>query len=132
MGNIYVPNAIQVTLIHETCCNCATNFAMDNNLKQRLKETGDTFYCPNGHAQRYTETEATRLKRQNQSLESNLRWAKIDAQNAKYSHAATKGKLTKLKNRIANGVCPCCNRTFANISRHMAGQHPDYLQVDHE
>jgi hypothetical protein len=30
---------------------------------------------------------------------------------------------------VANGVCPCCNRTFQNLARHMAGKHPDYEEA---
>lgn len=26
----------------------------------------------------------------------------------------------------ACGVCPCCNRSFTNVRRHMTSQHPDY------
>lgn len=44
------------------------------------------------------------------------------------AHAATKGQLTKTRKRVAGGVCPCCNRSFVNLGRHMAGQHPDYAE----
>ena len=37
-----------------------------------------------------------------------------------------KAAKTRIKNRIAAGVCPCCNRTFQNLAKHMAGQHPDF------
>ncbi|WP_159103999.1 hypothetical protein [Rhodopseudomonas sp. B29] len=40
--------------------------------------------------------------------------------------AAARGQVTKIKNRVGHGVCPCCNRTFANLARHMAGEHPGY------
>lgn len=43
--------------------------------------------------------------------------------------SAQKGVTTRIKNRIGNGVCPCCNRTFKNLARHMSGQHPDYKNV---
>ena len=29
---------------------------------------------------------------------------------------------------MANGVCPCCNRSFENLRNHMHTQHPDYGQ----
>lgn len=45
---------------------------------------------------------------------------------------ATKGRLTKTKKRIANGVCPCCNRHFVNLERHMTGKHPDYTKEQSE
>lgn len=46
--------------------------------------------------------------------------------------AADWAQLTKTRKRIANGVCPCCHRTFQNLARHMAGQHPAYEESDQE
>lgn len=31
---------------------------------------------------------------------------------------------------VGAGVCPCCNRTFKNLARHMAGQHPGFTEGD--
>jgi hypothetical protein len=45
------------------------------------------------------------------------------------SHAATKGHVTRKKRqleRVASGVCPCCNRSFVNLRRHMKTQHPEF------
>lgn len=27
--------------------------------------------------------------------------------------------------RIGAGICPCCNRTFSQLARHMQSKHPD-------
>lgn len=123
-------------LTEETCCNCFTHFAMDSDLRQRRLDEGGTFYCPNGHAQHYTETIVARLKKQNDSLtkqrdyaEGRAERAVEQAETAKRQKAAIKGQLTKTRNRIANGVCPCCNRSFTNVSRHMESQHPDFKAV---
>lgn len=35
-------------------------------------------------------------------------------------------KALEIKKRVGNGVCPCCNRTFENLSRHMSCKHPEY------
>lgn len=35
----------------------------------------------------------------------------------------------KLK-RIHNGVCPCCNRSFVNLQRHMKTKHPEVVSVE--
>lgn len=40
--------------------------------------------------------------------------------------AAFKGQVTKIKNRVGNGVCPCCTRHFDNLHQHMQDQHPDW------
>lgn len=41
-----------------------------------------------------------------------------------------KGEVTKLKKRIANGVCPCCKRSFCNLAAHMKTQHPEYTKEE--
>lgn len=40
----------------------------------------------------------------------------------------TKAQLTKTKKRVSNGVCPCCNRTFKQLARHMENKHPEYKE----
>ena len=40
--------------------------------------------------------------------------------------SATRGVVTRIKNRVGHGVCPCCNRSFGNVARHMADQHPNW------
>ena len=40
--------------------------------------------------------------------------------------SAARGQVTKLKNRAAAGVCPCCNRQFQNLKNHMATKHPEF------
>lgn len=39
---------------------------------------------------------------------------------------ATKGVLTRTKNRVAKGACPCCNRYFRDVHSHITSQHPEY------
>lgn len=117
---------ITILLQEETCCDCTTHFAMDGSLRTRLLESGGTFYCPNGHGQHYTETEVMRLRKEKQRLEGRLKWAESDAEYLKKEKTALKGQLTKTRNRIANGVCPCCHRTFQQLARHMDNKHPDF------
>lgn len=117
-----------LTLIH--CAACGVPFGITGDFEQRRRADHKKFYCPTGHSNVFngkTDTEkqrerAERLERQLANRDEDLRAAKV-------AHAVTKGKLTKTRNRIARGVCPCCNRSFANLARHMAGQHPDYQEV---
>lgn len=118
-----------LTLVEEICCNCATHFAMDSDLNRRARETGRNFYCPNGHAQCYIETELRRLQDDKKSLQNRLSWAETEAKRAKNERKAARASLTRTKNRIANGVCPCCNRTFTNVARHMTSKHPDFKKA---
>jgi hypothetical protein len=125
-----------LTLVEITCCNCFTHFAMDKDLNQRLRSTGGTFYCPNGHGQVYTESEVQRLQKQLNSTKKQLTWAeeiatraRLEAKTVKREKAAIKGQLTKTRNRIANGVCPCCHRTFKQLAAHMNNKHPDFKEA---
>ena len=31
-----------------------------------------------------------------------------------------------VEKRIAHGVCPCCNKTLADLSNHMVTEHKDF------
>lgn len=126
---------ISVQIEPVSCCNCGTVFGINDGQLRSLRRSGDWFYCPNGHQQRFTETDADRLRKKLELTEQARERARIWAQSVqdqydaeRKSHAATKGQLTKTRKRIAAGVCPCCRRTFANLGRHMTGKHPDYAQ----
>ncbi|SLD50652.1 Uncharacterised protein [Mycobacteroides abscessus subsp. bolletii] len=119
----------------EYCCSCGIAFAMPTDYQSRRRDDHKSFYCPAGHSQHYTgKTEeqrqrerADRLQRQVEAREADIRLEQRRLANERRSHAATKGQLTKTRKRIANGVCPCCNRSFANLERHMAHIHPGYV-----
>lgn len=125
-----------LTLVEETCCRCYTHFAMDSVLNNNLRTNGGSFYCPNGHSQYYTDTEVKRLKKQLEDANKKRAWAedeearvRSEFELVKKEKAAIKGQLTKTRNRIANGLCPCCNRTFKQLSAHMANKHPEFKAV---
>jgi hypothetical protein len=127
-----------VKLKTETCCRCGVLFAMPATLQQAALDQrgpgGRRFWCPNGHEQWYVgESEAQQQKRRAERVERALEASRaygravqdqLDASTR--SNRALRAVNTRTRRRIARGVCPCCNRTFADLSAHMAGQHPDY------
>lgn len=120
-------------LVRESCCVCSVVFGMSKGVYDLRRQDGREFYCVNGHRQFYTETEATQLKKQLEQKEKQLVWAKereaIANREAKHQEGrarAYKGKFTGIKRRVANGVCPCCTRSFQNLRRHMETKHPKY------
>jgi hypothetical protein len=144
-----------VAVLYEftTCCACGTPFAVESALFRDLKRTGRTFHCPNGHHLTYGPGEVEKLKqqlaqeaKQRENLETDLRKANARAErNGKWYHdereakarverklTATRGVVTRMKNRAANGVCPCCNRYFADLHRHMQSKHPDFATAPAE
>lgn len=113
------------------CYDCSIEFAVESHVKSRWIESEERwFYCPNGHKQHYTETEVQRLtkelereKRSRESAERTAEWERKRRIKIERKH---KKEMRTIHVRVGNGVCPCCNRTFGNLQRHMNTKHPDY------
>lgn len=126
------------TLVTEECCRCGMVFAMTKDFEQRCRDNPyvGKFYCPAGHRQWYTgETEEAKLEKKLSAAQEEVnreQWKTLEAQEsrdrARKQRNALKGHLKRTKQRIAVGVCPCCNRTFVNLGKHMHGQHPRYAK----
>jgi hypothetical protein len=121
----------------ETCIRCGVAFGIPTDLRSGLLETQADFYCPNGHGQHFAdETEAQKLQRELAAAkrrEANARtvaqsW-RDQAETAEARRRGQKAANTRLRNRIAAGVCPCCHRNFQDLRRHMDGQHPNFAEV---
>jgi hypothetical protein len=120
----------QLTL---TSCWCGINVGVPSNLYRQAHEKGAELHCPLGHVFVFKETENDRLKQQLEEEERRRRMAqeRADRERARADHEeqrriAQKAATTRAKKRHASGVCPACKRTFQNVQRHMASQHPDY------
>jgi len=129
---------LETGLIIENCCSCGISFAVPESWLTKKRRDHSAFFCPNGHSLHYSGN--SDLEKAKQEIERLQGRAATSQQNAKYwrnrtkeeqrSKAAYKGHLTRTKNRIAAGVCPCCNRTFENLRQHMETKHPDYLETN--
>jgi hypothetical protein len=115
-----------IWLATETCFKCGIIFGMPNDVMRNHRQKGTDFWCPNGHQQHYTESEVQRLQKQLDAQKRDTEWQRGRANTAEKSLIAQKGITTKLRKRIANGVCPCCQRSFTNVAQHMKRKHPDY------
>lgn len=123
------------------CCQCKVAFGLPSDVHRVLRQSSQTFFCPYGHKnyyppkavvdqdQREKDTlrqERDRLKQQlaekDDRIAAERQWREL----ADRKVIAAKGQITKLKKRAQNGVCPCCNRTFVDLQRHMASKHPAF------
>lgn len=126
------------TLKIVTCFQCGMRYGGDSQWMQDKIDAHGSTYCPAGHSQWYPgqsdkERAEAAAKRAQELLESERRHNQElrESCNAKDRRiAATKGHLTRIKNRVGAGVCPCCNRTFAQLAAHMKTQHPDYRKAE--
>jgi hypothetical protein len=133
MGALQIQYSDSLTVISGGCYKCGIPFAVPAQHYRQLQDSGDSFWCPNGHRQHFTETTEQRMQKQvdaqRRRAEMAERRAEIERDEAQHQGrraSAFKGNVTKLKGRIANGVCPCCNRSFEDMARHMRTKHPGY------
>lgn len=113
--------------VHD-CCVCGIHFGVPPRLIAQKRDKGGTFYCPNGHQLGWNETELDRLRKQAERARAAETAAQDQRDAAERSARALRGVITRERRRVANGVSPCCNRSFADLAWHMAGQHPDYVE----
>jgi hypothetical protein len=127
------------TMTYEVCASCGITFAAPAHFIDKRRQDGETFYCPNGHSLVFGKSETDRLKNE---LEQAKRWQELaearemhqrdQREAAERSNRALRGVVTKTKKRAAAGVCQCCSRTFQDVARHMASQHPKYVAAARE
>lgn len=111
----------------EVCCKCGMMFAMPKDYQRRRRDDHAVFYCPSGHSQHYTgKTEAQRLKDQLADKDRSLAWERDRANRIKHERDQVTRAHQRMRIRVANGVCPCCNRSFENLRNHMKSQHPEF------
>lgn len=132
MSLTQIETMLSLTVVE--CGSCNINFAAPESFVRKRKQEGTKFYCPKGCHISYCDSENDKLKKK---LERET--AKLDREKAKLERerewheatnrrlSATKGVVTRFKNRIARGVCPCCKRHFDKLQAHMETKHPNYV-----
>jgi hypothetical protein len=108
------------------CSNCGVVFGLPVRIATSRRETGGTFYCPNGHALAWKTSEVERLREEVKRARAATVAAQDQREAAERSKAALRGVITRERRRVGNGVCPCCKRTFKDLARHMTGKHPGF------
>lgn len=120
-----------------TCWKCKVSYGMTEEFYRVAKLMADntTFYCPNGHGAAFSlgETDETKMRRERDAAVQRVAYWQDQAQQAEDGRkaaeriaAAAKGQVTKIKKRASAGICPCCNRHFTQLERHMGSKHPDF------
>lgn len=132
MAAAEVTQLVRLDVLH--CGECGISFAVPDNWRaQRIKDQS-TWYCPNGHPRAFTgESEAQRLRRELERTKQNLatqielrRASQKEAEHEARERRKLRTRLKHTKERIKNGVCPCCHRSFVQLAKHMATMHPRY------
>lgn len=104
------------------CYRCALTFYVPVEFLNQRHSDGQSFWCPIGHEQHFSESTLTKLHKTQVELSAN----KTQLQLEKDQRAAAEAALQKQKRRISCGVCPVCRRNFQSLSRHMKTKHPTF------
>lgn len=122
---------LNVNLYYKTteCFTCGITIAMPSDLYNRRLKDGKYFYCPKGHSQYFIQgqTKEEQLQKQLKIAHDSNAFLRKQNEQERNRTRGQKAAKTRIKNRITNGVCPCCNRTFKQLARHMKNKHPDYM-----
>lgn len=126
---------VGVTLTKTDCGLCGGVYAITESYRLQCYEQGTGWTCPYCKASwgYFGDTAVKRLERElakSRAAHDQTR-AECDRQRelklrTERRLKAQKGVTTRIKNRVRRGVCPCCNRYFENLQRHMESKHADY------
>ncbi len=86
------------------CFQCHVIFWITKAHNGRLEKTGESFYCPNGHSQHFTDSTESKLEEEKaraDRLRNMLSASVEDKINLKREINAYKGHITRLKNKQA-------------------------------
>jgi hypothetical protein len=95
---------MNIEQVEISCCNCGVTFWITKNHDEELVNCGNSFYCPNGHRQHYTESIKAKLKKAMSKLkdaEAREAEERDSAEKCKRSNTALQGVITKMKKKEA-------------------------------
>ena len=104
-------------------------------------QEGGFWHCPNGHSRGWAEgqderdhkalrLERDRLKQQTAQLQDEIAAERKRAMEAEKKAGDAQRRYVSARKRACAGVCPCCNRTFENVQRHMKTKHPNVVPLE--
>jgi hypothetical protein len=132
-GSIGYIEAVSVELARIVCGVCAGVYSIEERYRKQKETDAGSWtcpYCKTGWGYSRHESDAAKAKRLEEELAAEQQRRRDEASRHDYQRRALRGAATRLRKRAAAGVCPCCNRSFVELARHMATKHPAYAKQD--
>jgi hypothetical protein len=119
---------LRISLEKIDCPSCAAVYALNEDFINRRRKDGIGWVCPYCKAGTTFggDSENERLKKQLAEEQARKTRALDEANRLRADVLTTSREVERLKQRAANGVCPCCTRTFSNVAQHIKEKHPQY------
>ncbi len=126
--------------VWEQCGTCGVWYTVPEIVYEHQRKMGGFHTCPSGHSwgwkQGQGEDAFDALRRERDQavqekarLEDEARAAWETANEQVAQRSKIERELKRVRQRITHGVCPCCNRSFANVQRHMKSKHPNVTPI---
>lgn len=132
MGTTFVTNTELTTV---NCGECGGVYAILERHRAQCQQKGTGWTCPyckvdwgffNNNENARLKRELAEAKRKIEYKDAHLQIMHNENTTLEHRRRAEKAAKTRLKNRVGKGVCPCCNRTFLDLQRHMQLKHPSF------
>lgn len=120
-----IERTVELSIVN--CGECGGSYAINARYRSQCRDKGTGWTCPyckcswgyyKNNRHKDLEDQLERAQRDRDHYLSQVSHARRQRDNARNSHK-------KMRNRVKNGVCPCCNRTFQNLLKHMRTKHPE-------
>lgn len=123
----------QGTLHIQECPECGCLHAIPDGIERNARKHAGRrdVYCPNGHVWVFMgkthEQQLREARDARAAAEAARDQAEADARMARAREEKERKRAQRLAKRASAGVCPCCNRSFQQLSRHMKTKHPEFV-----
>lgn len=122
-----------VGLTRVECGCCGGVYAIVSRYHDHCRDNNKSWRCPYCVCTwgfDHDGSPLSKAKREAARLRDRLVQTKADLRETEARRRGEKAAKTRLRNRIVVGVCPCCNRTFQNLHRHMDKMHPEFKEQE--
>ena len=119
------------------CCGeCGIVFYAPTTWVGARRDDGENkggFYCPNGHCRVWRESTLDKVRRErDRAVQEQARLSDALAAQRRATEKAER-EAKRVKKRAVAALCPCCNRHFTQLDRHMKSKHPELVPLpDHK
>ena len=117
--------------IVDECITCGVFYTCPEVVFIQQRDGGGYHTCPNGHRQGWDKagSENAQLLRRAQRAEQEEARLAEEVRLAEQREARAKAETKRVAKRANAGICQCCNRSFANVERHMRLKHPNIVAL---
>lgn len=116
------------------CGSCGVWHAFPETIYDHCRREGGHWTCPNGHSRGWAkgadQEKMVVLERERDRLVQNAAQLQDEIRLQERRALAAEQKYKQAHRRAVAGVCPCCNRTFQNVQRHMLSKHKNVVPLD--